>query len=200
MFLDPDDAKTYPKCLAFIMKIDSNLKKEPKLLKAFLDTCKDEDQPTPPAVVEKIARQQALKYGAGPRIKVDQGMVHALSGGVVGDACGWNNGISNALNNRNPVFIEMTSFWFDALEFGVDPVRAGDRLRRTLLHELIHWVRDATRASETIQVGGYFRGEAVECGHLFEERAYGSRNVCTEDEIFDALTSFRKRPVKETSP
>jgi hypothetical protein len=194
MFLDPDDAKKYPKCKEFISKIESGLKKEPDLLKVFLETCKAEDQPTPPKVVEKIAREQALKYGAGPRIKVDEGLVKAWSDGRVAPACGWNNGIGTALNKKNKVFIEMTSFWFDALEFGVDPVRAGNRLRRTLLHELVHWVRDATRASDTIQVGGYYRGEAVECGHLFEERAYGSRNVCNDDEIFDALTSFRKRP------
>ena len=192
MVMDPVDAKKYPKCEQFISKIDYHLKHEPDLLRAFIDTCKDEFQPQPAAIVEKIAREQALRYGAGPRIKVIQGLVSTFSRDDV-IACGWNNAIDNALK-KDAVFIEMTSFWFDALEFGYDPLRAGNRLKRTLLHELVHWVRDLTGASDTIQVGGYVKGEAVECGKVFEERAYGSRNICTDDEIFDALTSFRKRP------
>jgi hypothetical protein len=201
MFLDPDDVKKYPRCKVFISEIENNLKKEPNLLKVFLETCKADEQPKPASVVEKIAREQALRYGAGPRIKVEEGLVQAVSDGVVSPACGWNNGLGNVLNKKNKVFIEMTSLWFDALEFGVDPVRAGNRLRRTLLHELVHWVRDMTGASDTIQVGSslrtdgsFVRGEAVECGHLFEERAFGSRNICNDDERFDAMTSFRKRP------
>jgi hypothetical protein len=31
-------------------------------------------------------------------------------------------------------------------------------------------------------------------GRVFEEMAYGSPNICHDDEIFDALTSFRIRP------
>jgi hypothetical protein len=37
MFLGPTDAKTYPKCRKFMSTIESTLKTQPKVLKAFLD-------------------------------------------------------------------------------------------------------------------------------------------------------------------
>jgi len=194
MFLGPTDAKKYPKCTKFMSTIESTLKTQPKVLTAFLDACKADDQTLPAKVVEKIARERALRWGAGPRVEVAEGLFNALVGGEVHKACGFMNGISNALNKKNPLFIQITSLWFDAFEFGYDPVRAGNRLTRTLLHELVHWVRAETKASDLILVGGAYKGEYKEAGHLFEEAAYSSPNACNDDEIFDALTSFRTRP------
>jgi zincin-like metallopeptidase toxin 3 of polymorphic toxin system len=194
MFMDPTDAKKYPKCTKFMSTIESTLKKQPTVLKAFLDACKADDQTLPARDVEKIARERALRWGAGPRVTVTEGIFDAPSGGEVVKACGFMNGIGNALNKKNPLFIQITSFWFDAFEFGYDPARAGNRLTRTLLHELVHWVRDATKASNLILVGGGYKGEYKEAGHVFEENAYGRTNICNDDEIFDALTSFRIRP------
>jgi hypothetical protein len=37
MFLGPTDAKKCPKCTKFMSIIESTLKKQPKVLKAFLD-------------------------------------------------------------------------------------------------------------------------------------------------------------------
>ena len=37
MFLGPTDAKKYPKCTKLMSTIESALKKQPKVLKAFLD-------------------------------------------------------------------------------------------------------------------------------------------------------------------
>jgi Metallopeptidase toxin 3 len=201
MFLDHDDAKRYPKCKGLMMKLEGTLKHQPQVLKAFLDICKAADQPLPDKDVEKIAREKALRYGVGPRVKLRDGLFKAASGGDVVQACGFNNGFDHILHSNLPVYIEITSFWFDAFEFGYEPERAGRRLTITLLHELIHWVRDLTNASDEVRVsssilasGELVRGQTWEPGFLFEQTAYGIKNNCNEDEIFDAMISFRKRP------
>jgi len=205
MFLDHEDAKKYPKCKQLMVKLESSLKHQPDVLKTFFDLCKASDQPASDKAVEKIAREKALRYGAGPRIKVHEGLIEALVEDAPGvreivEACGTNNTFDNVLH-KTPVFIEITSFWFDAYEFGYDPLRAGNRLTRDLLHELVHWVRGQTKASERATVpgrmdvnGGFVRGETGEAGDLFEKIAYATRSVCNDDEIFDALISYRVRP------
>ena len=55
---------------------------------------------------------------------------------------------------------------------------------------MVHWVRDAVGAEEDITSGGY-KGTPEEAGHYFEMQAYGARNVCTDDDIKDAIGSMR---------
>jgi hypothetical protein len=109
------------------------------------------------------------------------------------EACAVNDNITAALH-KTPVVIEVISAWFDAFEFGYYPGdigRPGRRLTNTLLHELVHWVRGQTKASDEAEVPGYIPGEA---GELFEKIAYGESPYCNDDEVFSAMISFRKRP------
>ena len=199
MFLDHDDAKKYPKCMDLMVKLELSLKHQPDVLKAFFTVCKAANQPTSAKDVERIAREKALRYGAGPRIKVHEGelkgIVQDTPGGkrTVVQACAVNDDVTAVLR-KTPVVIEIISPWFDAFEFGYypsDPDRPGRRLTITLLHELVHWVRGQTNASADATVPSYIPGEA---GELFEKIAYGDSNLCNDDEIFDAITSFRRRP------
>jgi Metallopeptidase toxin 3 len=199
MFLDHDDEKKYPKCKALMMGIEGSLKHEPDVLKAFLTVCNASSQPTSAKDVERVAREKALRYGVGPRIKVHEGVLMGIvqntPGGkrTVVEACAVNDTITAVLR-KTPVVIEVISAYFDAFEFGYypgDPFRPGRRLTITLLHELVHWVRGQTKASDDAEVPGFIPGEA---GELFEKIAFGGSDLCNDDEIFDAITSFRKRP------
>ena len=108
-------------------------------------------------------------------------------GGEIVEACGF----TDTFPGHKP-FVIVTSFWFDAFEHGfeVDPDRAGNRLARTLLHELVHWVRNEAGASDQILVGG-FKGHYQEAGRVFAEIAFGTPNICTDDEIWAAILSRR---------
>jgi hypothetical protein len=198
MFLNHEDEKKYPKCKELMFKLEASLRHQPDVSKAFFTVCNAAQQPTPPKDVEKIARQ-ALRYGPLPRIRLYErpGFIRALGWeggkGTIGEACAWNDHITAALHHT-PVEIEIISPWFDSFEFGYypgDPTRPGQRLTITLLHELVHWVRKQTKASDDAEVPSYLPGEA---GELFERIAYGGLYPCNHDELFDALTSFRRRP------
>ncbi|MBV9558986.1 MAG: hypothetical protein JOY90_00760 [Bradyrhizobium sp.] len=189
------------------MKLEASLKHQPDVLKAFFTVCNAARQPTPTKDVEKIAREKALRYGPGPRIKVYErgesfyipGIVQDTEGGPrkVVQACAINDTVTAVLH-KTPVVIEMISPWFDAFEFGYypgDQGRPGRRLTITLLHELVHWVRGQTKASDNATLPGYIPDQ--EAGELFEKVAYGdtiATNLCNDDEILDAVTSFRRRP------
>lgn len=167
--------------------IEGTLKGQPKIRDAFLDACMADDQFQSPKVAEKLAKDRALRWATGPLVDVHEGLIKPPVQGRIVDACGF----TDTFGLRKP-FVIITSFWFDALEFGfdLDPNRAGNRLMRTLLHELVHWVRDQAKASDEILVGGY-KGHYKEAGHVFEENAYGTANICTENEIWDAILSRR---------
>ena len=185
--MDPSDIQKYPKSARYIQGIEGTLKGQPKIRDAFLDACMADDQFQSPKVAEKLAKDRALRWAAGPLVDVHEGLIKPPVQGRIVDACGF----TDTFGLRKP-FVIITSFWFDALEFGfdLDPNRAGNRLMRTLLHELVHWVRDQAKASDEILVGGY-KGHYKEAGHVFEENAYGTANICTENEIWDAILSRR---------
>ena len=187
MHMDQSDIKKYPKTAQFIQGIEGTLKLQPKIRNAFLEACMADDQFQSPKVAEKLAKEKALRWAAGPQVDVHEGLIKPPVEGQIVDACGF----TDTFGFRKP-FVIITSFWFDAFEFGfdVDPDRAGNRLMRTLLHELVHWVRDQAKASDQILVGGY-KGHYKEAGHVFEELAYGTANICTENEIWDAILSRR---------
>jgi hypothetical protein len=205
MYLDHEDEKKYPKCKELMLKLEGSLKHQPDLLKAFFTVCKAARQPTSAKDVERIAREKALRYGAGPRIKVYEGgskgfyipgMVQDTEGGKreVIEACAINDNITAALH-KTPVVIEIISPWFDAFEFGYypgDSGHPGKRLTITLLHELVHWVRGQTKASDNATLPGFIPDQ--EAGELFEKVAFGdTAHLCNDDEVFDAITSFRPR-------
>lgn len=192
MFLEPNDANHYPKCTTLITALDHRLKSNQMVLKAFMQACTADDQyKSKPGQVDKIARR-ALKWATPPKIEVVQGNMQAIEGGEVAEACGYHK-VTEIAFGRKP-FIEITSVWFDAVEFG-DPDEQSknfERLTRTLLHETVHWVRNEAGASDMVLIGGGYRGEYKEAGRTFEEWAYGSPNVCTAENIADALLSIRK--------
>ena len=65
-------------------------------------------------------------------------------------------------------FIIVTHIWFDAYETcgETDRAKNAERLTRTVLHEAVHWVRDAVGVDEDITEGGY-KGTAEEADHFF---------------------------------
>jgi hypothetical protein len=186
--MNPTDMKKYPKSTKFIQGIEGALKGQPKIRSAFLDACMADDQTQSTAVAEKLAKEKALRWAAGPIVDVHAGLIKPPVQGQIVEACGF----TDTFGLHKP-FVIITSFWFDAFEFGfdVDPNRAGNRLMRTMLHELVHWVRDQVKASDEILVGGGYRGHYREAGHVFEEAAYGTSNICTEDEVWSAILSRR---------
>ncbi|WGD48515.1 hypothetical protein QA641_22930 [Bradyrhizobium sp. CB1650] len=190
MFLDPTDIKKFPKAARFIQGIDSALSAQPKVRNAFFEACMADDQFQPTTVAENLAKK-ALRFAAPPRVDVHEGLVQPPVQGEIVNACGFTDTFGVAFGRKS--FVIVTSFWFDAFEHGfeVDPTRAGHRLMRTLLHELVHWVRNEAKASDEILIGGY-KGEYKEAGHVFEEWAYGTANICTDNEIWAAILSRRK--------
>jgi len=192
VFLNPPDANKYPKCAKWMSALEQRVKSTPKLLNAFIQACVADDQfKSTPAQVERIARR-ALAWAAPPRIEVyDDGLLTVPEAGVPVLACGYTNVLEIAFG-RKP-FLLITSIWFDAVEFGNPDEQSKnvERLTRTLLHEAVHWVRNEAGASDSILVGGY-KGQYKEAGRTFEEWAYGSPNVCTKENIEDAIFSIQK--------
>jgi hypothetical protein len=191
MFMVKQDETKYPKCTKLISTLDGTLRGRPQVLNAFLKACMADDQFTSsPKQVEAIARK-ALRWATPPQIVVAQGIIKAVVGGQTNvPTCGWNNGFGTAFGR--PTFLEVTSIWFDAFEFGssFDHDRNADRLTRTVLHETVHWVRDEAGASEMAMDGSVVRGgHFQEAGHLFELWAFGVANICTKAELEDAILS-----------
>ena len=188
MILGEEDRKKYPNCTRLLTNLGSTVRAQPDVLKAFLDVCKADDQfKSTDQQVEAIA-QRALRWSTPPTIEVEKGLIKAVAGGKSVEACGWNNSF------RTPVLIEITSFWFDAFEFGSPADRAKNtvRLTRTVLHELVHWVRNEAGASDDALDGSLFRGGHYrEAGELFEERAFGVASLCNDNELGDAILSRR---------
>jgi hypothetical protein len=181
MFINSTDIQIYPKSAKLLHGLETTL--DPKIRKAFFEACLAPDQNKPPAVAKRLA-QEALRAKAGPRVDVAQGMVRATALGEVVDGCGYHPPFGAA-----KVLI-ITSFWFDAYEFGIDRQKAAERLIRTVLHEAVHWVRHHAQASDDVIFGGHYKGTYEEAGHAFEQMAYGDANVCTDAQLLDAMTSI----------
>jgi hypothetical protein len=198
MQMAPDDLKKYPKGTLLIMNLESHVANSihRNVRDAFLKACKAEPQhqfASNPKGIEKIA-QDALHWGKPPQIWVEKrGLVQGTILGQPFEGCGWNDN-----RGRWPV-IRVTRWYFDAFEFGLsdDYDRWANRIRRTVLHEMVHWVRDKAGAEEQAITGplvvpaGQQPGKRVEPGHWFEEMAYGVGNVCTDAEIKRAILSYQ---------
>jgi hypothetical protein len=181
--MDPEDMKKYPDCT----KLLQHLVIPAKVLNAFLEACKADDlRGASPARVEHIART-ALRWGGAPLVDVHAGDLKVPALGNVGLACGF----TNTFGKGDP-FVIVTHIWFDAYENCGEADRAKNaaRLTRTMLHEMVHWVRDQVRADDDVTIGG-FKGTPQEAGHFFEMNAYGSHNVCNDADMKDAIASMR---------
>src|SRR5215211_3211403 len=188
MFMSREDLKKYPKCAKLLGALAGTLPGQAKVFNAFLDACMADDQTQSTKVARTMALTKALPWGPGPRIDVTVD-VRATDSGQIVEACGYQ--VPFKLKGR-PDIIQITSVWFDAVEFGVvDTQKNAGRLTRTLLHELVHWVRQEAGASDEVQIGGHYKGRTMEAGHFFEQNAFGSPNVCTSDELLDAVLSRR---------
>lgn len=186
MRLAADDINAYPQCTKLLQTLSVRLKGSP-VLKAFLRACSD--GAPKPAAAERIALRKALRWGEDPLISIRQDMSRTpLGNGEIGEACGYTPPYKGSTH-----LVQITAVWFDGVEFGSAfdrPANEG-RLVRTFLHEAVHWVRDKAGAPDEIQIGGYYKGKAVEAGHQFEEWAYGTGNICTRAELDDAIFSRR---------
>jgi hypothetical protein len=183
MKMGPEDIKKYPDGA----KLLQNLIITPKVLNAFLAACQEDDlRGADPARVEHIART-ALRWGGEPLVDVHAGDLKVPALGDVGLACGF----TDTFPGHAP-YIIVTHIWFDAYENcgEADRPKNAARLTRTLLHEMVHWVRDKVGADDEVRPGG-FKGTREEAGHYFEMKAYGSHNVCTDAEMKAAIDSMR---------
>jgi Metallopeptidase toxin 3 len=185
MRMDSDDIKKYPDCA----KLIQNIKKQtpPSVWNAFFASCREDYlNGADPKHVDSVA-EEALNWGKDPRVSVHQGdLVVPIGDGEMGQACGFTNTFG-----PKP-FIVLSHVWFDAYETcgASDRDKNAGRLIRTLLHETVHWVREVAGADDVITIGGY-KGTPTEAGHYFETLAYGTANICTPDEIKDAIASMR---------
>jgi len=178
------EMQKYPECVKLIQHLETRVKGQPKVLEAFLRACTADDQPKKSNA--KAVALRCLKWAVDPMVEVSA-TGQALTEGQVVDACGFHNTLLGV--NR----LEITQTWFDAYEFGspADRSRNAHRLTTTLLHEAVHWVRDSVDASDEVAPASY-RDFPEEAGHFFERLAFGTPNVCTTDELDDAILSVRK--------
>src|SRR5258708_24035145 len=183
MRMDPVDIKAFPDCANLLRHIRTRVTQ--RVLDAFFESCKaDSLNGVDPAHIDRIAHA-ALMWGVPPLVDVHAGELRVPVRGIIGPACGFTDTFGS------PVFIIITHIWFDAFETcgQSDRARNAERLTRTVLHEMVHWVRDAVGADEAITVGG-FKGTPEEAGHFFEKKAYGTSNICTEAEIKAATATM----------
>jgi hypothetical protein len=179
-----DEMRKYPECVKLIQHLEARVKAQKGVLEAFLRACTAEDQPKKSKA--RPMALQCLKWATDPLVVVSESG-QAVAGGEVVDACGFHNTLLGV--NR----LEITQVWFDGYEFGskADRDRNAARLTTTLLHEAVHWVRDAVGASDEI-APATFRDFPEEAGHFFEKLAFGKPNICTTGELDDAILSIRR--------
>lgn len=191
MRMDPTDMRKYPRCTQLILTLEASLRGQARVLDAFIRACTAPDQGSN---ADAIARR-ALRWATNP-VVLPRDNLHATEHGQVVQACGYQPPFTGYPGATDQLLI--TSVWFDALEFGTDfdrPTNA-NRLVRTVLHEAVHWVRQEAGASDDIsgvsglEIVGKFRGHDEEAGHMFERWAFGSANICTPDELLNALASI----------
>ena len=177
------EMQKYPECVKLIQHLETRVKGQPKVLEAFLRACTADDQPKKSKA--KTVALQCLKWAVDPLVVVSASG-QAVADGQAVDACGFHNTLLGV--NQ----LEIIQVWWDGYEFGSpdDRLRNAHRTTTTLLHEAVHWVRDTVGASDEI-APPTFRDFPEEAGHFFERLAFGKPNVCTADELDDAILSVR---------
>ncbi len=177
------EMQKYPECVKLIQHLETRVKGQPKVLEAFLRACTADDQPKKSNA--KTVALQCLKWAVDPLVVVSA-TGQAVADGQAVDACGFHNTLLGV--NQ----LEIIQVWWDGYEFGSpsDRIRNAHRITTTLLHEAVHWVRDTVGASDEI-APPTFRDFPEEAGHFFERLAFGKPNVCTVEELDDAILSVR---------
>ena len=177
------EMQKYPECVKLIQHLETRVKGQPKVLEAFLRACTADDQPKKSKA--KTVALQCLKWAVDPLVVVSASG-QAVADGQAVDACGFHNTLLGV--NQ----LEIIQVWWDGYEFGSpgDKIKNAHRITTTLLREAVHWVRDTVGASDEI-APPTFRDFPEEAGHFFERLAFGKPNVCTADELDDAILSVR---------
>jgi len=185
MIMGDADRQRFPRSARLISTLDGSLPR--KVRDAFIDACTAPIQRRPVAVAKRIATTQALPFAVGPRIRIVAGLVRRPEAGKVVEVCGFTNSFVS------PTIIEITDIYFNAFEFGLAPTDQTNnaaRLTRTLLHELVHWVREQAKATDDVDMS--FKQAPVEAGVFFEQLAFGNTPLCDNANIEDAILSVRK--------
>jgi hypothetical protein len=133
----------------------------------------------------------------GKKVTAEVGKVHSWKVHLAeGKAGAWTKrrpAAGKLAASPRPTIIEITDIYFEAFEFGLastDQVNNAARLTRTLLHELVHWVREQANALDDVDMG--FKAPPMEAGQFFEQLAFGSAPLCDDANIQDAILSVRK--------
>ena len=180
MFMSADDITTFPRCAQLLQNLQGALRADQKTFDAWLKACTADDQRNPPAVARGIALTRALPWATGPRVELVSSLLNQV------DACGltlppFNGRLTNA--------VAVVSIFFVAFEFATnaaDQRNSAFRLTTTVLHELVHWVRQQANATTKILDGL----DLVEAGEFFEREAFGKTMGCTRDDVMDVMESI----------
>jgi hypothetical protein len=193
MFMHKDDVAKYPKCARLLQRVPGAISGT-KIHDAFIEACTMDEQEDA-AKARRIAVNEGLRWAVGPMVEPHPGLLKAPAAGEITEACGF---FPAFFGRRDRVLV--TNIWFKAYEYGLatDQDYAAERLVRTTLHEVVHWVREMAGAADQVLVGGIIRGHHEEAGHYFEMKAYGTANVCTDAELPDAqMTTVGAPPSRE---
>lgn len=189
MWLHADTITDYPKVADLLKTLAVSLAKNKVVYDAFLKACA-EDAPNP-AAAKKLATDKALKWGTGPQVLYADLASVPVGNGEMGPACGYTSSFDKALSKNGKTKILITKIWFDGVQSGsnADLAKNQRRLTTTFLHEAVHWVREEAKAPDEIHVS--YKEPPREAGHYFEELAFGKSNICTREEVQDAIMSRR---------
>lgn len=182
MFMHKDDVAKYPKCARLLQRVPGAIRGT-KIYSAFIEACTLAEQEDA-AKAQRIAINEGLRWAAGPMVEPVRGMVkHTDLQDETHESCGYFPAYFRPFDR-----VLVTDLWFKAYEYGLASEQdyAAERLVRTTLHEVVHWVREMAGASDQVLVGGIIKGHYEEAGHYFETKAYGSANVCTDAELLEA--------------
>ncbi len=180
MFMSPDDIKAFPRCAKLLQSLEGTLKGNKKTFDAWLQACMADVQRQDPALAKKIALTKALPWAAGPRVELSAN-VYTLE-----QACGLTTPPFNGIAANGFLILNI---YFVAFEYAgaADRPANESRLTTTVLHELVHWVRQKANATMKVLDAD---GNLVEAGEFFEKLAFGATQGCTPDDISDALSSI----------
>jgi hypothetical protein len=146
--------------------------KRPKIYKAFVDACGTES-----------GARKALTWGNSPAVSVDPRWLIPAPGG--GAMCGATRG--ERIDPRNIWIATSRVMPLEKCIAEVDILNNTKRFESTVLHELVHYVRNAANLNEADWDN--FPDSPTEAGIQFEIWAYGAL-TCTIDDDRDAAASY----------
>jgi Metallopeptidase toxin 3 len=188
MFFDQTTAQTFPNCVSFVRSELNPTRLQatkPKTFAAFTRACGfiDNNRSLEPKTLSKLINA-ALNIADGPWIVVKAGFVHRPN--ASDKLC--------ALTVDKIGGFDINQVWISSLvtnpyEFCVTPADKAKnalQLEKTLLHEMVHWVRGQAGLLDNIYAAGITTFEA---GEVFEIWAYGNIS-CVDTDIAEAQSSI----------